>query len=355
MRLSTLTLLLKSVMTLTFLISSQAFADSFKYDLDFRATSEVTSTSGADIYTPEAQADGEVVLKPIYKLEKGHAFSFRPSVTFEGSFYLNDEGTRRGLRGRYFGSILISEEGRSQEERQLIRNLNSKKIYIYEWKIDKKDYIKKAFDEEPKYPSAIPQGASFRWDEVNPKQAWTSYAADFIQSNKDIFHDDTITDINEFCPGFADKDEDEKTAFWIHLLNSLSKKESAFDPLVSNDESNFGGGDLDVVSRGLLQTSKKSSRAYRSEGCRVRDDRDLHNPETSLTCGLAIFKKWLKTDRCISCKNDQGKHRGIARYWSPLRARYQVSCSICSGGVANIGFRKVIIAETSQTPACQPL
>lgn len=326
---------------------------SLRYDLNFRANSEITSSSGATIYVLATDQNGEKVLKPEEDLDKGTKFSFRPSVVFDGTYYLSSDGTKKKVRARYFGSIIIDEKSVPVWQRGKIRDLNKKKIFIYEWKIDKKDYIIKAFDEEPTNPEAIPENATFRWEEVNPKRAWTAYAADFIIQNKEVFHDENISDVSDFCPGFANASDNEKTAFWIHLLNSLSKKESAFDPMVSNDESNFGDGNLDVVSRGLLQTSRASSRAYSSYGCPVKDGIDLHNPETSLKCGLAIFKKWLTIDNCISCKNAEGKHRGIARYWSPLRARYQVSCSICSGGVANIGFRKVIAAETSQMPACQ--
>lgn len=322
---------------------------SFQYDLDFRAESKITSSKGATVYVINSQG----VLAPAEELKKDTKFSFRPGTTFQGTHYLTDSGKKRKVRGRYFGSIIIDESSVSRWQRKKVRELNKKKIFIYEWKIDKKDYVIKAFNEEPTNPEAIPPNTTFRWEKVNPKRAWTAYAADFIVQNKETFHNENISDVTDFCPGFKDASDENKTAFWIHLLNSLSKKESAFDPMVANDESNFGDGNLDVVSRGLLQTSVASSRAYRSTGCNVKDAMDLHNPKTSLTCGLAIFKRWLDRDNCISCKNNDGKHRGIARYWSPLRARYQVSCSICSGGVANIGFRKVIIGETSQMPACQ--
>lgn len=322
---------------------------SFQYDLDFKAESRVTSSKGATVYT----INDEGVLKPADELKQDTKFTFRPGTTFQGTHYLTSSGKKQKVRGRYFGSIVIDEESVPFWQRKKIRELNKQKIFIYEWKVDKKDYIIKAFDEEPTNPEVIPANSTFRWESVNPSRAWTAYAADFIVQNKEVFHDENISDVTDFCPGFKEASDENKTAFWIHLLNSLSKKESAFDPMVANDESNFGDGNLDVVSRGLLQTSVASSRAYKRTGCNVKDATDLHNPKTSLTCGLAIFKRWLTSDNCISCKNAEGKHRGIARYWSPLRARYQVSCSICSGGVANIGFRKVIIEETSKMPACQ--
>lgn len=334
------------------LLSVKVFASAFRFDLDFRVDSQVTSSAGATIYGLGQNTQGEEVLKPVFNLEKGDKFSFRPGVTFQGRYYLGDDGSQKTVRGRYFGSLILDKSGHSRNDRRIIDDLNKQRIFIYEWKIDKKPYVIKAFNEEPPFPNVLPN-ESFRWEEVNPKRAWTSYAADFILQNKETFFDENISDIAEFCPSFEQSTEEQKTSFWIHLLNSLSKRESAFDPMVSNDESNFGSGDLTVISRGLFQTSLASSRSYRSTGCQVRDDKDLHNPETSIRCALAIFKRWLDTDNCISCKNTEGKHLGIARYWSPLRERYQVPCSICRGGVANIGFRKVIISETSQFPSCQ--
>lgn len=341
-----------SLMIAGLLLSTSLFANSFQYDLDFRVDSKVTSSSGATVYTLGKNANGEDLLIPAMELEKGDSFSFRPGTTYQGRYYQSSDGSQKTIRGRYFGSLILSKSGHSRSDRRRIDDLNKQRIFIYEWRIDKKPYIIKAFNEEPPYPSVIPS-ESFRWEAVNPKRAWTSFAAEFIHQNKSTFFEESYSDINEFCPAFVGASDEKKVAFWIHLLNSLSKRESAFDPRVSNDESNFGSGDLTVISRGLLQTSLASSRAYRNTGCRVRDDKDLHNPETSITCGLAIFKRWLDQDGCISCKNGEGKHRGIARYWSPLRERYQVPCRICRGGVANIGFRKVIISETSKFPSCK--
>lgn len=320
----------------------------FSYNLDFRINSKVISTRGTELFIIS-----EGILRPVTRLPKGTKFTFRPGTTFEGKYYYSSEGEKKTIRGRYFGSILVDVNSVPTSQRSLISNLNKQKIFIYEWAIDKKNYIIKAFDKRPPYPEVIPINKSFRWERVNPQKAWTSYAANFIIQNKEIFYDSTLTDILEFCPNFASATDTEKTSFWIHLLNSLALKESAFDPMVANDESNFGSGGLDVVSRGLLQTSKNSSMSYRSYGCRFNSAEDLHDPGISITCALAIFKKWLEKDRCISCKNNEGKHRGVARYWSPLRSRYTVRCKVCRSGTATIGFRKKIISETSGRSSCK--
>lgn len=327
----------------------------YSADINFRSASKVTSKSGATIYTIGLLDSGEEVLRPVYELAEGHEISFRPNVYFPGEHYLNQEGSKKVIRGRYFGSLLISTTGLSGSERQAIDELNKKKIFIYEWKIDKADYIIRAFNDNPIRPQLIPREEAFLWDSVNPKQSWTSIAASFINSNKSIFFDEKISDIQDFCPGFLSKTNEQKTAFWIHLLNSLSLRESKFDPMVSNNEGNFGDGSLNVTSRGLLQISYQSSKAsrYKRNGCDVDGPNSLHDPETSIECGLAIFKTWLKEDGCISCKGRGNRYLGISRYWSPLRARHQVRCSICSSGVANIGYREEIIKEISNTQACQ--
>ncbi|MCF8060389.1 MAG: transglycosylase SLT domain-containing protein [Bacteriovoracaceae bacterium] len=344
-----------NLLKVTALLAMVCSVSIFSADINFRSISKVTSKAGASVYIIEVSPSGEEILKPAHRLEENHEFSFRPNVFFKGAHYYNDQGELRSVRGRYFGSLLISTKGLDQSERQEIEDLNKRKIFIYEWKIDKSDYIKRAFNEKAERADLIPRNSSFRWDELNPGQSWTAHAAKFIKENGKVFFDESITDVSDFCPGFSSKNKDEKTAFWIHLINSLSIRESKFDPLVSNNEGNFGDGSLNVTSRGLLQISFQSASAsrYKSNGCKVTDANSLHDPKTSIECGLAIFKTWLKNDGCISCKNNGGKYRGISRYWSPLRERHQVRCSICSNGVANIGFREEIIAETSETPACQ--
>jgi hypothetical protein len=324
--------------------------------LDYRSQSEVSSKQGAWVFKPTTLSSGEIALKPVFKLKKGHLLSFRPSVTFKGGTYLKEDGTKKVIRGRYFGSILIDENSSELTASELskIRDLNSQKIYLWEWHIDKSNYIQTTFNQDPITPHYTPE-VSYQWDSVTPDRAWSAYASSVIVNNKRTFLEGRISDLEEFCPGISKKSDEKKTEFWIRLLNALSFKESKFDPLVTNNEGHFGDGKLNVTSRGLFQMSYNSTRAtsYRRNGCDLSAPSQLHNPYKNISCALSIFKTWLKKDKCISCKSRDGKIRGIARYWSPLRSRYQVPCSVCSSGQANIGYKSVIIKELSKAKVCQ--
>jgi hypothetical protein len=347
--------------TLLFLISVSIKAntiDDYYGDtsfLNFRANSKVVSKNGATVYGLGVDENGEPLLVPKLELPQGHKFTFWPNSLFEGKYYQRSDGTKRQVRGRYFGRILIDENSGPRELRRKISAINKQRIFIYEWRIDKSDYLLKGWNKEPRDVYYGTPGESFAWDQVNPKKAWTSKLSTEIQNSRAVFLDQNISDINEFCPNFSNKTDERKVSFWIHLFNALSRKESQFDPMVSNFEGNFGDGSLNVTSRGLFQMSYRSlqARRYRNNGCKIGQPNELHDPFENIECAVAIFKAWIKNDGCLSCKNEEGKFRGAARYWSPLRSRYQVPCSICTGGVANIGFKEEIQRETKALPSCQ--
>ena len=323
--------------------------------LNFKANSKVTSTSGATVYSLGTDENGEPLLIPQLELPQGHKFTFWPDTIFEGKYYQRSDGTKRQVRGRYFGRILIDENSGPRSLRNQIKKLNQQRIFIYEWRIDKTDYLLKGWDKEPTDIYYGTPGETYAWDQFNSKRAWTSKLSSEIKNNRAVFLDQAISDINDFCPNYANKSDELKISFWIHLFNALSRKESRFDPMVSNFEGNFGDGSLNVTSRGLFQMSYRSlqARRYRNTGCRIGVANELHDPYENIECAVAIFKTWIKSDGCLSCKNQEGKFRGAARYWSPLRERYQVPCSICTGGVANIGFKEEIQRETKSLPSCQ--
>lgn len=323
--------------------------------LNFKASSQVTRKNGATIYTLGSDENGEPLLIPQIEIPQGHRFTFWPNALFEGKYYQRSDGTKRQVRGRYFGRLLIDENSGPWSLRKQIKALNQQRIFIYEWNIDKKDYLIKGWNKEPQDQYYGTPGETFAWDRYNPKAAWSAKLSSEIVNFRKVFLDGNISDINEFCPNYSNKTDEQKVSFWIHLFNALSRKESKFDPMVSNFEGNFGDGSLNVTSRGLFQMSYKSlqARRYRSNGCRIGKASELHDPFENIECAVAIFKTWIENDGCLSCKNSEDRFRGAARYWSPLRARYQVPCSICSGGVANIGFKEEIQNETKNLPACK--
>lgn len=329
---------------------------SAEVNLDQRIETSITSSSGAGIYTKEVGEDGEVYLKKFMDLPTESELSFKPIGALIRPLVLRDSGKKVNSAGRYFGKILISKKGLSRSEWKKAQEANAKEIFVYEWSIDKTDYLKALFDQPVENKAdRFDYNEKFPWDSISTKGLWTSEAAKILKTTGRDLIDNAPEDVVDFCPKYFELEEQGKVAFWIHLLNSIAKRESAFDPLVGNDESNFGGDSSNqVVSRGLLQISYESSKArvYRQSGCAAKDANALHSFEDNITCGVAIFSHWAREDGCISCKNKAGKSLGIARYWSTLRERYEVPCKICSSGVAKIGYKDQIIEEMKATKTC---
>src|SRR5829696_2457230 len=84
------------------------------------------------------------------------------------------------------------------------------------------------------------------------------------------------------------------------------------------DSSLLPGGTAEgnwVISRGLLQISKESGNGY---GCGIVNEMVLHDPATNIACGVRIMARWIGQDGYIA-RRQNGKWRGLARYWSPFR------------------------------------
>lgn len=343
-----------AVLALSFIITSRSLSATI--NLDQRIETKVTSSSGTGIYTKEVDENGEVYLKKFMELPKDAKLSFRPVASLIRPLVERDSGKRVASAGRYFGKLLIEKKGLGRSEWKKAQEANALEIYVYEWSIDKSSYLRALFDHPvTNKADKFEYREDFAWDSISTKGLWTSQAAQILKSTGGGLIDNAPEDVVDFCPNYFELEEQGKVAFWIHLLNSIAKRESAFDPLVGNDESNFGGaGANQVVSRGLLQISYDSSKArvYRQSGCAAKDADALHTFEDNITCGVAIFSHWAREDGCISCKNEAGKNLGIARYWSTLRERYEVPCKICSSGVAKIGYKDQIIEEIKATKTC---
>lgn len=324
-------------------------------DLNQRISTSVSASSGTGIYEKAKTEDGVEYLRKIYELPNGAALSFRPISALIRPKVQNSSGKITTAAGRYFGKIIIENDGFNWKERKEIAEINKKEIFIYEWSIDKSNYLRTLFDQPVANKNdRFHYKEDFAWDTVSTKGLWTSEAARILKTTGRDLIDNAPSDVTDFCPNYNELNEDGRTAFWIHLLNSIVKRESAFDLLVGNDESNFGANGNEVVSRGAMQISYESSRAkaYRQSGCSAKNADDLHNFTTNIQCGVAIFSHWSREDDCISCKSSSGKYLGIARYWSTLRDRYEVPCKICSSGKAKIGYKEQIIAEMKSTKTC---
>ncbi len=161
-----------------------------------------------------------------------------------------------------------------------------------------------------------------RW----PAFDWDNKHQNYLQWNRITFNgitnyglnllSRTPSDIKSFCPKYKSLNEDEAKLFWVSLLAAMARYESGFNPEAWYKE-NFKNSEGEyIISRGLLQLSRLSSRAY---GCPVEDATDLHISKINLECSIRILDRWIGRDGVISNKNSSGKWRGGARYWAVLR------------------------------------
>lgn len=329
-------------------VSMPSIVFASKINLDQRVASSVTANNGAGLFQIVDYEEGLEVIQRVSELPRGTRFTFIPNNRIERPLVVRENNVRRASPGGYYGSIIVDIKSLPKDIQSSIAELNTQELFIYEWSVDKSDFLRQVFDIEP--TNKFDYKETFQWDRISTKGHWTGEAARLIQSSNLLSN--PPSDVTDFCPNYHDLEADGQTAFWIHLLNSIARRESAFDPMVGNDESSFGSNNQGVISRGLLQISYGSiGRPYRNAGCTATSAADLHNVTTNLECGVAIFNHWIDRDNCISCQ-DGNAWRGIARYWSTVRDRYTVSCSVCASGEATIGYKDQIIKEIQQTQTC---
>jgi len=166
----------------------------------------------------------------------------------------------------------------------------------------------------PEEPSAA------RWEAAaSGSRAWTLYLYGAMDEHGADLLTGAPADVNEYCPNFFRLTRGGKKDFWIYLLSSIAQFESGFRPELSYTEDFTDSNGQLVVSRGLLQLSIESARAY---GCVLPSAQDLHDPLKNLQCGMRILNRWVGRDGVIRAQ-EGGAWRGGARYWSVLRRDQQ--------------------------------
>lgn len=164
-------------------------------------------------------------------------------------------------------------------------------------------------------PVSKPEAA--RWESVaSGSRAWTEFVFTQVDSAGADLLSTLPGDMTQFCPNYAALPVNHKKDFWVYLLSSIAQFESSFNPALSYTESFTDSSGQLVVSRGLLQLSIESARAY---GCELASAQDLHDPYKNLLCGIKILNRWVGTDGVIRGQTTAGAWRGGARYWSVLR------------------------------------
>ena len=123
------------------------------------------------------------------------------------------------------------------------------------------------------------------------------------------------SDVVSFCPNYDYLDTTQKKAFWMQFVSALALEESGLNRRKTERESFNHADGRDVVSRGLLQVTRKKSRGY---GCSAaRRDSDLYDASTNIDCGVQILADLVGKHGMITGK--KSKWRGGATYWHKLR------------------------------------
>ncbi len=127
-------------------------------------------------------------------------------------------------------------------------------------------------------------------------------------------------DATEFCPTYPMLDQNGRLAFWVALVSGIAWRESSFNPKSSYKEDMKSRDGSDIVSRGLLQISLSSTRAY---GCDFKDQDEVHDPQKNLECGVKMLNRLVLKDNRISGQipgmNGRARYLGAARYWHVMR------------------------------------
>jgi hypothetical protein len=129
------------------------------------------------------------------------------------------------------------------------------------------------------------------WDHLAEGASWTATLMESLNSRGDRLLAAAPQDATAFCPGFAALDREGRRAFYVGLISKMAEFESGFDPATTFQEAFNDAQGRPVISRGLLQLSIESARAYR--GCAPESAEELHDPRTNLTCTVAILQRWM--------------------------------------------------------------
>ncbi|WP_231592783.1 transglycosylase SLT domain-containing protein [Pelagovum pacificum] len=140
-----------------------------------------------------------------------------------------------------------------------------------------------------------------KWDETEEGELWTRTAMAAIEAHGDGLEDIIPSDIEAWCPGYANKSDEERRAFWVGMMSALAYYESRYVPHVVG-----GGGQW----FGLLQIYPTTARHY---DCYASTGEALKDPVDNLSCAVRIMAYTVERDNAIA-----GGRRGVAADWGPM-------------------------------------
>jgi hypothetical protein len=151
-------------------------------------------------------------------------------------------------------------------------------------------------------------GSALPWSNVQ----WDKELKDDIMSNQLP----KTYDLKDWCN--KDLTDKQLVMFYANLFVQIAKYESNWNPKTSYREGFKDGSGNFVVSSGLFQISKESANQARYN-CQIKTQDELYDPLINIRCTLKIASYWIKKDRLLSSRNNEG----IARYWATLRVGKQ--------------------------------
>lgn len=168
---------------------------------------------------------------------------------------------------------------------------------------------------------ALAQNPPMRWGEKNGSDAWTQATLAALDREGVTIMSQVPSDINAFCPNYAELTQTGRRAFWAGLLSAVAKHESTYNPQAS------GGGGRWL---GLMQIAPATWRHYDCNG-------NIKNGGDNMSCAVKIMSRQVGRDNAVA-RTENG-WRGVARDWAPMR---------------NASKRADIAAWTSSQSYCQP-
>jgi hypothetical protein len=144
-----------------------------------------------------------------------------------------------------------------------------------------------------------------RWEHREKGALWTRVVMSAVETHGATLLETVPSDIEEWCPAYADNGPEERAAFLAGFLSTLSRYESTWNPRA------VGGGGRWF---GLMQIYPPTAE-FRA--CRVRTGEGLKRGSDNLNCAIRIMNVTVPRDNAISLKDT--RWRGVAADWGPIR------------------------------------
>lgn len=147
------------------------------------------------------------------------------------------------------------------------------------------------------------------WESRPEGDSWTQMARTAIDADGAGLMNMTPSDIDVFCPNYAQLDAQGKREMWVVLLAQIAQTESGLDPMAVK------GANPASARRGLLLISVDNAARY---GCANVGAPQLNDPQTNIGCGVKILAATSGRDHVVTGYT-QGGWQGAARFWLDLR------------------------------------